>query len=122
MQPGQPGMMSGSHGLLGQMPAGTDSVGTGGMTSAPRAAGTGPLQLAADEISSRKYEAAITRLKGVIQKDKANAQAHYLLAVAYASSHQTASAKEEYEATLKYAQDMKLQKLASAGLAKMQGK
>ena len=86
------------------------------------APGGGPLQQAAEEISAKKYEAAIARLRALIQKLPTNAQAHYLLAVAYASSHQGASAREEYEATLKYAQDLALQKLATSGLAKLQVK
>lgn len=111
----------------GGRPLGSSSISavpSGGFASSTVTAtrGSGPLSIAAEEISSKKYDAAITRLKGVIQKSPNNAQAHYLLAVAYVSSRQFASARDEYEATLKFAQDMTLQKLASAGLTKIMGK
>lgn len=92
-------------------------------SASPSAAGAKePIQLALGDISSKKYESAIARLKGIIEKSPANAQAHYLLAVAYASSHQSVFARSEYEATLKYAKDPRLQGMASAGLSKLGGK
>ena len=119
-QPEQGGRPSG----FGSSSVSTRIPGAGGPPRAitPTVMGTGPLQDAANEISSRKYDAAIARLKPIAEKAPANAQAHYLLAVAYASTGKYELARKEYEATLKYAQEMKLLKLATSGLQKIQGK
>lgn len=78
-----------------------------------------PLQLASDDIAGAKYDSAITRLKSVLQRLPANAQVHYLLAVAYTKTKQFVSAESEYQATIKYAADQKLRDLAALGLAKL---
>ncbi len=83
---------------------------------------TGPLAEATADITGKKYDAAIAKLKPIVQKSAGNAQAHYLMAIASVGKGDYKTAKEEYELTLKYAQDLKLQKLASSGLLKIQNK
>jgi Tfp pilus assembly protein PilF len=124
---GMPGQGMPGQGMPGQAYSGpgSSSVSMGGTSSGSRplaVASNDPMQMALGDISSKKYDSAITRLKSILEKSPANAQAHYLLAIAYASSHQSVSAKSEYEATLKYTRDPKLQSMASAGLSKLGGK
>lgn len=106
-------MPSSPYGMPGSMP---------GSSMVSHAVSTGPLAAATADITGKKYDAAIDKLKPIVQKSANNAQAHYLLAIAYVSKGDYKTAKEEYELTLKYAQDLKLQKLASAGLMKIQNK
>lgn len=78
----------------------------------------GPLEDASIDIRNRKYDAAINRLKEYLGRQPKDGQAHYLMAVAYASSRQYALARDAYEKTLQYG-EISLQKLATIGLSKL---
>ncbi len=78
----------------------------------------GPLEDASIDIRNRKYEAAINRLKDYLSRQPKDGQAHYLLAVAYASTRQYALARDAYEKTLQYG-EISLQRLATIGLSKL---
>lgn len=139
MPPGQyPGQM-GQGQYPGQMPppgypstAVNDNYGSHSMQAAGsgsdggRAAASkakeGPLQWAMEEIAAKKYDDAILRLKEALKVAPKNAQAHYLLAIAYANTSKYKEAKDEYEAVLKFAQDTRLKSMANGGLTKLQGK
>lgn len=78
----------------------------------------GPLEDASIDIRNRKYDAAINRLKDYLGRQPKDGQAHYLMAVAYASTRQYALARDAYEKTLQYG-EISLQKLATIGLSKL---
>ena len=88
----------------------------------PRNAGTtlktGPLEDASIDIRNRKFDSAITRLKDYLTRQPKDGQAHYLLAVSYASTRQYTLAREAYEKTLQYG-ELSLQRLATVGLSKL---
>lgn len=89
---------------------------------APKSQGTtlkaGPLEDATVDIRNRKFDAAITRLKDYLTRQPKDGQAHYLLAISYASTRQFTLAREAYEKTLQFG-DISLQKLATVGLSKL---
>jgi tetratricopeptide (TPR) repeat protein len=86
---------------------------------APPPAPPSKLQLASSDISIGKYDSAITRLKEILQSSPANAQAHYMLGVAYAKTKQFVAAETEYQETIRLAGDEKLKDLARLGLSKL---
>ncbi|MBX9569112.1 MAG: tetratricopeptide repeat protein [Candidatus Obscuribacterales bacterium] len=78
----------------------------------------GPLEDATVDIRNRKFDAAIVRLKDYLTRQPKDGQAHYLLAIAYASTRQYTLARDAYEKTLQHG-DIALQKLATVGLSKL---
>ncbi len=82
----------------------------------------GPLHWAMQEISQKKFDDAIVRLKLALKEAPQNAQVHYLLAIAYANTGKFSDAKSEYQEVLKHCQDSRLKTLAQGGLSKIQNK
>lgn len=77
------------------------------------------LALASADISGGNYPAAISRLQELIKKSPDNAQAHYMLGVAFASTKKYDDAAAEYRLALEHAKDDKLKQLANAALSKI---
>lgn len=77
------------------------------------------ISLASAEIAAAKYADAITRLQALLQKSPDNAQAHYVLGVALASTKKYDDAESEYRLALNHAKDDKLKQLVSAALSKI---
>lgn len=78
-----------------------------------------PLEQVCSELSEFKYDSAIARLKTILQKCPRNAQAHYLLAVAYARTKRFAEAEPEYKQAIKISPNKRLRDLAELELAKL---
>lgn len=79
-----------------------------------------PLKMAMDDITNNNLASAMKSLHEIINKAPDNAQAHYLLGIAYAKAKNYSSAKEEYSAALRHANDPHLKELAIRGLSKVQ--
>lgn len=77
------------------------------------------IALASAEIAAAKYDDAISRLQALLRKSPENAQAHYVLGVALASTKKYDDAESEYRLALSHANDDKLKQLVSAALSKI---
>lgn len=77
------------------------------------------LALASAEISSGNLLGAISRLQNITKQSPENAQAHYMLGVAFASTKKYDDAAAEYRLALEHAKDDKLKQLANAALSKI---
>jgi TolA-binding protein len=88
--------------------------------SATMSSGTySPLKAATFAISSGKYDQARSILNNTIAKDSANAEAHYLLAVAYVMSRQYALAADQYRLVIKLQPGSQAANLSRQGLTKL---
>lgn len=108
------------HSSISSAGGGTTSGG-GGTTSANAPQITSPvLKDALQDMSSKNYTSAITKLQNHLAKNKTDGEGHYLLAVCLVATRKFSDAAKEYELALEHANNLKLQKLASQGLAKLQ--
>lgn len=71
-------------------------------------------------LSSGDYQASVSALNTVLNRNPANAQAHYLLAVTYVHLRDYAQASTHYHQVMKLVPGQKLASLAADGLAKIE--
>jgi len=83
--------------------------------------GPNRLELASKDIGNGRFEDAKKNLKEVLKQWPNNAQAHYLLGIAYSGNRQYELAKCEYQNAINAATDEKLKAMALQGLEKLEG-
>ncbi len=103
-----------------QAPATGISKGSQGSPApAPAPAPATPLRVALGFMQAGNYNDALCKLDQIIAKEPNNAQAHYLLAVSYASSKKYDQAEREYKKAHELTSDPKLKQMALLGLQKI---